>query len=168
MFSGQVVSVLALYSDDLSSNPADRLLFFSKIVFEKNENKQKGAVVVEQLVERSLPIPVVRSSNPVISKIYIEHLLSTVLKRLKLRKKRPRMSHFFKKEVGVGPIKKLTLNDDPKLVAEDWRDAVGRDAHDLAGIDLPRRTKNQSSAVEVRACDRFNHNFTIVIYVLHL
>ena len=29
-----------------------------------------GAVVVAQLVERSLPIPEVRGSNPVIGKIY--------------------------------------------------------------------------------------------------
>ena len=39
------------------------------------------AVVVAQLVERLLPMPEVRSSNPVIDKNYIEHLLSTVLKR---------------------------------------------------------------------------------------
>ena len=42
------------------------------------------AVVVAQLVEQLLLIPEVRSSNPVISKIYIEHcLLSTILKRQK-------------------------------------------------------------------------------------
>ena len=39
------------------------------------------AVVVTQLVERSLPIPEVRGSNPAIGKNYIEHLLSTGLKR---------------------------------------------------------------------------------------
>ena len=39
-----------------------------------------SAVVVAQLVERSLPTPEVRGSNPVISKIYIEQwLLSTIL-----------------------------------------------------------------------------------------
>ena len=32
------------------------------------------AVVVAQLVERSLSIPEVRSSTPVIGKVYIEHL----------------------------------------------------------------------------------------------
>ena len=38
-------------------------------------------MVVVQLVERSLPIPEVRGSNPVIGKNYIEQcLLSTVLK----------------------------------------------------------------------------------------
>ena len=41
------------------------------------------AVVVAQLVKRSLPIPEIRGSNPVIGKKYIEHLLSTVLKRQK-------------------------------------------------------------------------------------
>ena len=40
-----------------------------------------GAVVVAQLVERSLPAPDVRGSNPVDGKIYIERLLSTILKR---------------------------------------------------------------------------------------
>ena len=49
--------------------------------------QQLREVVVAQLVERSLPIPEVRGSNPVIGKIYIEHLftclLSTVLKRRK-------------------------------------------------------------------------------------
>ena len=34
------------------------------------------AVVVAQLVERSLPMPEVHSLNPVIGKIYIEHLFT--------------------------------------------------------------------------------------------
>ena len=38
-------------------------------------------MVVAQLVERLLPTQEVRSLNPVIGKIYIEHFLSTVLKR---------------------------------------------------------------------------------------
>ena len=38
---GQVVSVLAFYSDDPSSNPAEVYNFSVKIVIEKNENKQK-------------------------------------------------------------------------------------------------------------------------------
>ena len=38
---GQVVSVLAHYSKDLSLNPAEAYSFNCKIVFEKNENKQK-------------------------------------------------------------------------------------------------------------------------------
>ena len=42
---GQVVSVLAFYSDDPSSNPADAYSFSVQIVFEKNENKQKEAWV---------------------------------------------------------------------------------------------------------------------------
>ena len=39
--SGQVVSVVAYYSDDPSSNPADAYSFSVKFVFKKNENKQK-------------------------------------------------------------------------------------------------------------------------------
>ena len=38
-------------------------------------------VVVAQLVERLLPTQEVRGLTPVIGKIYIGHLLSTVLKR---------------------------------------------------------------------------------------
>ena len=49
--------------------------------FFKKERLLIWAVVVAQLVEWLLPVPVVRSSNTVISKKYIEHLLSTVLKR---------------------------------------------------------------------------------------
>ena len=43
-------------------------------------------MVVAQLVERLLLTPEVRGSNPVIGIIYIERLLSTVLKRQKERK----------------------------------------------------------------------------------
>ena len=54
-------------------------------------------MVVAQLVERSLPVPEVCGSNLVIGKIYIEHLLSTVLTRRKIKKKRPGIAHFLKK-----------------------------------------------------------------------
>ena len=42
---GQVVSVLAYYSDNPSSDPADVYSFLLKFVFEKNKNKQKEAGV---------------------------------------------------------------------------------------------------------------------------
>ena len=38
---GQVVSVIAFYSNDRSLNPAEAYNFFCKIVFETNKNKQK-------------------------------------------------------------------------------------------------------------------------------
>ena len=41
---GQVVSVLAFYSDDPSSNLAEANNFFRIIVCKKNENKQKRGV----------------------------------------------------------------------------------------------------------------------------
>ena len=44
--NGQVVSVCAFYSDDPSSNPSEAYSFFCKIVFEKNENKQKEAGII--------------------------------------------------------------------------------------------------------------------------
>ena len=53
-----------------------------------------------QLEERLFPIPEVCGSNPVISKIYIEHLLSTVLKRsytemMIIKKKEAENGQFF-------------------------------------------------------------------------
>ena len=42
---GLVVSVLAFYSNNPSSIPAEVYIFFCKIVVEKNENKQKEAGV---------------------------------------------------------------------------------------------------------------------------
>ena len=50
-----------------------------------NQKKFAGAVVVAQLVEWSLPTPKVRSLNPVIGKLHIAYILSTVLKRKKGR-----------------------------------------------------------------------------------
>ena len=45
----------------------------------RNKNYNRWAVVVAQLVERSIPTPEVRGFSPVIGKIYIERLLITVL-----------------------------------------------------------------------------------------
>ena len=52
--------------------------------------KWDSAVVVAQLVERSLPITEVRSSNPAIGKNYIEHLFTVdCFEKTKIKKKRP-------------------------------------------------------------------------------
>ena len=40
--SGLVVSVIVLYSDDLSWNTAEAISFFCKLLFEKNKTVQKG------------------------------------------------------------------------------------------------------------------------------
>ena len=49
----QVVSVLAFFSDDPSSNPAEAYSFFSiKLVYEKIKNKQKVAGVESILFEK--------------------------------------------------------------------------------------------------------------------
>ena len=63
------------------------------------------AVVVAQLVEQSLPIPEVCGSNPVISKnlyLYWTFLFTVnwVLKRRKIKKKRPGVAHL-KKHVSI-------------------------------------------------------------------
>ena len=43
--SGLVVSMLTFNSDNASSNPTEAYSFFRKCVFEKNEHKQKEAMV---------------------------------------------------------------------------------------------------------------------------
>ena len=53
--------------------------------------------VVAQLVERLLPIPEVRSSNPVIGKnIYLTFTINCI-EKTKIKMKRPDMAHFLKK-----------------------------------------------------------------------
>ena len=56
----------------------------------------KGHLVVAQLLEQSLPIPEVRSSNPVITNIYINHLFT--VNCIEKQKK--------EKEAGNGPFLK--------------------------------------------------------------
>ena len=59
---------------------------------------QFWVVVVAQLVERLLPTPEVRGSNPVIFKIYIEHLFAVnCIEKTKIKKK----------EAENGPFKKV-------------------------------------------------------------
>ena len=62
-----------------------------------------NSIVVAQLVERSLPTPEVRGLNPAIGKIYIEQLLSTVLKI----------------EAGNGPFLETNVHSPSYHVAED-------------------------------------------------
>ena len=50
-----------------------------------------GGVVVAQLVEQLLPIPDVRSSNPVIGKKFILNIYC--IEKTKIKKKRPEMAH---------------------------------------------------------------------------
>ena len=69
--------------------------FYLSTYLKRHENVFK-AVVVAQLVERSLPILEVRSLNPVIGKNLFGHLLSTVFKR---RKK--------ENEAGNAPLKNI-------------------------------------------------------------
>ena len=79
-------------------------------LFEYSLVKKKTLVVVAQLVERSLPIPELHGSNPVIDKIYIEHSLSTALKRRKLRKRGREWPIFLKKDTYLCSIKARPSN----------------------------------------------------------
>ena len=69
-------------------NHPNRKIYQTKFKILPNTKKPSNwEVVMAQLVQQLLPIPEVRGSTPVISKIYIEHLFtclqSTVLKRRK-------------------------------------------------------------------------------------
>ena len=58
-------------------------------------------MVVAHLVEQSLAILEVCSSNPVIAKIYIEQLFSiNCIEKTQIKKKRPGMAHL-KKSLGL-------------------------------------------------------------------
>ena len=53
-------------------------------------------LVVAQLMQRQLPIPDVRGSNPDIGKIYNENLcIVNCNEKAKIKKKRPGLDHFF-------------------------------------------------------------------------
>ena len=55
----QVVRELAFHSDSLCSNPAEAYSFSCKIVFEKNENKQKEAWVDSLFLKKNYLLPFV-------------------------------------------------------------------------------------------------------------
>ena len=57
-----MVSVLAFYSDDPSSNTVEAYGFFCEIVFEKNENKQKEAEVV-RFFKKEVILNILNSSS---------------------------------------------------------------------------------------------------------
>ena len=60
------------------------------------------AVVVAQLVERSLPTPEVRGSNPVIGKLlYIIFVYCQCKEKTKIMKKRPEMAHLKKFKLNI-------------------------------------------------------------------
>ena len=53
------------------------------------------AVVVAQMVERSIPTPEVHGSNPVVGKLYITYTYTVnCIEKTKIMKKRPGMAHF--------------------------------------------------------------------------
>ena len=59
--------------------------------------KKIWAVVVDHLVERSLPIPKVCGSNPIIGqKLYWTFTVNCIIEKTKIKEKRPGMAHFIK------------------------------------------------------------------------
>ena len=54
-----------------------------------------------QLVERLLPIPEVRGSNPVIGKNLYRTFTVNCIEKTKINKKRPGMAHFKKKKFNI-------------------------------------------------------------------
>ena len=90
-----MVTLIDSYYDDPSLKS---IVFFIKMLFEKNENKLNGwplknlkfiskinlwGVVVAQLAERLIPTSRFCRLNPVIDKLYITYIQSTVLYRRK-------------------------------------------------------------------------------------
>ena len=67
-------------------------------------NRWMGAVVGAQLIDRSLPIPEVHSSNPVMRKNKYWTFTVSCIEKTKIKKKRPVMAHFFKKKTLNGSI----------------------------------------------------------------
>ena len=90
----------------------------------------KRAVVVAQLVERSLPIPEVRGSNPVIGKnlfIYWTFVFCQLcIENTKIKKKRPGMAHL--KNIYKGCMQ-----------AENEGSITVRLTHCLTGLDLTKQ-----------------------------
>ena len=77
-------------TDKYATDDADKYYRHAKVSANASTSRDAGSVLISCLkhgqwwsVERSIPIPEVRGSNPVIGKNYIVHLLSTVLKRRK-------------------------------------------------------------------------------------
>ena len=63
------------------------------------------AVIVVQLVKPLLLILEVHGSNPVIGKIYVEHLFTVnCIEKTKIKKKRPGMAYLFKKSFAASYI----------------------------------------------------------------
>ena len=71
-----------------------------------------------QLVEGLLPISEVRSLNPVIGKIYIEHLFTVnYIEKTKIKKKRPGMAVVLAQlEEGLLPIPEI-----PQFESSHWK-----------------------------------------------
>ena len=64
-------------------------------------------MVVAQLVERSLPNLEFHSSNPVIGKIFIEHITVNCIEKTKIKKKEAGNGSFFPKNVSANAIEGL-------------------------------------------------------------
>ena len=74
-------------------------------------------MVVAQLVEQSLLIPEVRGSNPVIGKNLYRTFTVNCIEKTKIKKKRPGMTHFKKKEIkkSLTFVSYLNLVSDRKI-----------------------------------------------------
>ena len=82
-------------------------------------------MIVTQLVERSLLIPEICGSNPVIGKFYITYNITVnCIDKTKIKKKRPRMAHFLKNN---NKLCLDTLGSDCDAVGR----AVASDSRDL-------------------------------------
>ena len=111
----KVVKVINASYVPLARSPVlTKVVFFAQ-TWEKDVNTTKvkkniWAVVVAQLIEGSFPITEVCGSNPVISKIYIEHFTVNCKEKTKIREK----------EAGNGLFRKNVLSGQPDPTSTEW------------------------------------------------
>ena len=87
-----------------------------------NLTQMSWAVFVAQMVERSLPTPEIRSSNPVISIILSSNCL---IEKMKIKKKRPGMAHLKKPHANDNQAFKQTIYCQNYILQADLIQASG-------------------------------------------
>ena len=104
-----------------------------------------GAVVVAQLVERSLPIPEVHSSNPVIRKNLFTYwtfvYCQLCFEKKKIKKKRPGMAHLKNKQILIVLISLDHCTDSHKS-SERWQNQMSS----RRSVTFARKTKRLASS----------------------
>jgi len=78
----------------MEATPQTKMVDIIKYFLKQQKLANFWAVVVAQLVEWSLLIPVVRRSNKVIGNILYSTLTVNCIEKMKIKKRKPGMTHF--------------------------------------------------------------------------